>query len=83
MKKLIAQLAVVACVGFAVLHNQSEAASLHISIGSSHHSHCSVPVHHPAKHHVRPHKKSHCHHHDRKAPRRVAHVRKERRCHGH
>lgn len=42
MKKYIAKLAVVACVAFFALNSQSEAASLHISFGSSKDKHCCV-----------------------------------------
>lgn len=85
MKKYIAKLAVVACVAFFALNSQSEAASLHISFGSSKDKHCCVHEHRPAvKHKVaRPHR-DHCCKHDKMHNRRrpVAHNRKEVHRHG-
>lgn len=85
MKKYIAKFAVVACVAFFALNSQSEAASLHISIGSSKENHCCVHEHRPVvKRKAARHRSHHCCRpdmmHNRRHP--VVHNRKEVCRHG-
>lgn len=86
MKKVIVQIAVVACVFCCALNSKSEAASLHVNLGGNNHLVLDLNGH---KHHVKPHKKlppkPHCCHHvnKKKMQHRVAINRKGSHRHGH